>query len=97
MKRLLPLLFVMVAIFYCGESEGREWVSFESDDVYQYAYNEDSIAQTGKDKVEVWVRWIKKRDKKLLINGRQKKNSTRNTRVQNNYWKLIAAKGLWTS
>ena len=45
MKRLLPLLFVMVAIFYCGESEGREWVSFESDDVYQYAYNEDSIAQ----------------------------------------------------
>ena len=34
MKRLLPLLFVMVAIFYCGESEGREWVSFESDDVY---------------------------------------------------------------
>jgi hypothetical protein len=57
MKRLLPLLFVMAAIFYCGESEGREWVSFESDDVYQYAYNEDSIAQSGKDTVKVWVRW----------------------------------------
>ena len=57
MKRLLHLLFVMVAIFYCGESEGREWVSFESDDVYQYAYNEDSIALSGKDMVKVWVRW----------------------------------------
>ena len=50
--------FVMVAIFYCGESEGREWVSFESDDVYEYAYNEDSIAQTGKDTDEKCrVRW----------------------------------------
>jgi hypothetical protein len=57
MKRLLPLLLVMVAIFYCGESEGREWVNFESDDVYQYAYNEDSIAQSGKDTIKVWVRW----------------------------------------
>lgn len=38
-------------------ADARDWANIESDDVYQYAYNEDSIAQSGKDTVKVWVRW----------------------------------------
>jgi hypothetical protein len=57
MKNFTPLLIVIAVFLFCGLADAREWVNFESDDVYQYAYNEDSIASTGKDTIKVWVRW----------------------------------------
>ncbi|OPY73886.1 MAG: hypothetical protein A4E63_00898 [Syntrophorhabdus sp. PtaU1.Bin050] len=56
MRTLSGVIFLVAALFCCGQAESRDWVNLISDNDYQYAYEKDSIVRPSKDIVNVWVR-----------------------------------------
>ena len=72
MKTVVVLIVALALFSLRGMADTRDRVNFKSDDVYQYSYNEDSIAQSGKNTVKVWVRWegIDEEMRKRIIDQR---------------------------
>lgn len=60
MKILLSLVFITVSLLYSVSSQAAGWVNLGADDIYQYAFNEDSIVREGKAKVKVLMRYESK-------------------------------------
>jgi hypothetical protein len=56
MNIFVPLFITAMVFSFCGVSGAREWVDFESDNLYKYAYNEGSIEQSAANTVKVWLR-----------------------------------------
>jgi len=58
MKSVFPLFVAVALVLLPYISSAGEWVPFESDELYQYAYNENEILRSAdKDTLRVWVRF----------------------------------------